>query len=218
MDQEELSQWFDGVRRWLETAYLSHAEPWRQSGSSGPFDRWRNLRKPVADCIDRSGSFLDIGCANGYLLECCVEWTAQRGLTLDPFGLDISDKLIALARQRLPQWADRFHVGNAHDWQPPRRFDFVRTELVYVPAELERQYVQHLLTHYLSPGGKLLVTNYAEDWANPEQGLMPGSHPTSKLLDRLAELGFAPAAFKDGHDPVKGRRVRVAVLVADQAE
>ena len=216
MDQKALSQWFDNTRRVLETAYLSHEDPWRQSGMSGPADRWASLRKPVADCIDRSGSFLDIGCANGYLLECCVQWTSARGLTLDPFGLDISEKLIALARKRLPQWADRFQVGNAYEWQPPRRFDFVRTELVYVPGEHERQYVLHLLANYLNPGGKLLVANYAEDMPNPERGLMPGNHPTRKLLDRLTELGFAPVDCKDGFDPVKGRRVRVAMLVPDR--
>ena len=216
MDHKALSQWFDNTRRVLETAYLSHEEPWRQSGMSGPADRWCSLRKPVADCIDRSGSFLDIGCASGYLLECCVKWTSERGSTLDPFGLDISEKLIALARKKLPQWADRFQVGNAYEWQPPKRFDFVRTELVYVPSEQERQYVLHLLANYLNPGGKLMVANYAEDMPNPEQGLMPGNHPTRKLLDRLAELGFAPVGFKDGYDPVKERRVRVAMLVADR--
>lgn len=214
MDQAALSQWFDNMRRVLETAYISHEEPWRQSGMSGPADRWASLRRPVADCIERSGSFLDIGCANGYLLECCVRWTAHRGLKVDAFGLDISEKLIALARRRLAQWADRFYVANAYLWRPPRRFDYVRTELVYVPAEHERDYVRHLLENYLNPGGTLLVANYSEDMPDPAKGLLPGNHPTRKLLDRLAELGFEPAGFKDGYDPVKGRRVRVAMLVA----
>ena len=178
---------------------------------SGPADRWRNLRKPVADCVERSGSFLDIGCANGYLLECCVQWTAERGIALDPYGVDISARVVALCR-RLPRWADRFSVANAYEWRPPRRFDFVRTELVYVPGDHERRYLLHLLTHYLNPGGRLIVANYAEDMPNPELGLMPGNHPTRNLLDRLAELGFAPSDVKDGYDPVKGRRVRVAVL------
>jgi SAM-dependent methyltransferase len=210
-----LRQWFDNTRRVLETAYLSHDEPWRQSGMSGPADRWISLRRPVADCIDRSGSLLDVGCANGYLLECCMEWVGQRGLRVDPYGLDISARLIELARRRLPRHADHFFVGNAYEWQPPRRFDFVRTELVYVPAEHEREFVRRLLRDYLSPGGKLLVANYAEDMPDPARGLLPGNHPTRKIRDRLAELGFEPIDFKDDHDPVKGRRVRVAVLAED---
>ncbi|MEE8413571.1 MAG: class I SAM-dependent methyltransferase, partial [Dehalococcoidales bacterium] len=138
MKSEELNSWFENIREVLETAYLAAEEPWKQSGMSGPENRWVSLRKPVADCIDKPGSFLDIGCANGYLLECCTRWTAERGIKIDPYGLDISPKLIELARRRLPQFASHFFTGNAFRWLPPRRFDFVRTELIYVPAEYEK--------------------------------------------------------------------------------
>ncbi len=213
MREEELQQWFENVRDALEAAYLSHDEPWRQSGMSGPEERWVSLRRPVADCVDHSGSFLDIGCANGYLLECCLHWTAERGIEIDPYGLDISPRLVGLARQRLPTFADHFFVGNAFEWIPPRRFDFVRTELVYVPAEYERPYLEHILEHYLLPGGKLLIANYVEDYPYPERSIFPESHPTRHILERLAELGFPALPYRDGYDPIKGRRVRIAVLV-----
>ena len=216
MNREELDRWFETTRTVLETAYLSHPEPWRQSGMSGPEERWISLRKPVADCIDRSGSFLDIGCANGYLLECCLQWTAQRGMQIDPYGLDISSRLIALARERLPRFADRLFVGNAFYWTPPLRFDFVRTELVYVPGEFERQYVASLLETYVKPGGSLLIANYGQDLPDPERGLLPGCHPTGEILERLAELGFSAAGHRDGYDPIKGRKVRVAILTKTQ--
>jgi len=209
---KELQAWFDNLRDVLETSYLAHEEPWRQSGMSGPEERWIALRKPVADGIDRSGSFLDIGCANGYLLECCLRWTAERGIHLLPYGVDISPRLVELAKQRLPEVADHFFVANAFLWIPPLRFDFVRTELLYVPAEYEKAYVEHLLRNYLTPGGRLLVANYVEDYPEPGYGGFPGNHPTVRILDRLAELGFRPAGFRDGYDPVKGRKVRVAVL------
>ena len=212
MNREELNRWFERTRTVLETAYLSHQEPWRQSGMSGPEERWVSLRKPVADCIDRPGSFLDIGCANGYLLECCLRWTAQRGMRIKPYGLDISARLITLARKRLPQFADRLFAGNSFYWTPPLRFDFVRTELVYVPGEFERQYVELLLDTYLEPDGRLLIANYAEEHPNPEKGLLPGCHPTRRILERLAELGFTVAGHQDGYDPIKDRKVRVAIL------
>jgi SAM-dependent methyltransferase len=215
MDAAELQAWFERVRDVLESAYLSHEEPWRQSGMSGPEERWIALRKPVADCIDRTGSFLDIGCANGYLLECCLRWAAERGIAIDPYGLDISARLVDLARRRLPRYADHFFVGNAYTWLPGQRFDFVRTELVYVPAEYERQYLDHLLANYLLPGGRLLVANYAEDHPHPEQGLLPGCHPTQHILERLAELGFRGLPYRDGYDAAKGRKVRVAVLARE---
>ena len=73
------------------------------------------------EAIDRDGSFLDVGCANGYLLESIVRWSERR---IEPFGLDFSPRLVELARARLPQWADRIYLGDALEWEPPRRFDF----------------------------------------------------------------------------------------------
>ena len=55
-----LDDWFLSLKKTIEDAYLKHEEPWRQSGMSGPEERWISLRKPVADCIDKPGSFLDI--------------------------------------------------------------------------------------------------------------------------------------------------------------
>lgn len=212
MDQEELDSWFDNVRQVLETAYLSHLEPWRQSGMSGPEERWVALRKPVADCIDRPGYFLDIGCANGYLLECCLKWTAERGIFIEPFGLDLSARLVELARQRLPQFTDYFFTGNGFIWQPYQRDDFVRTELVYVPSEHERAYIVRLIRDFLKPGGRLLVANYMEGHPNPAVGQLPGSYTNRYLLDRLVELDLRPVGYRDGYDPVKDRWVRIAIL------
>jgi SAM-dependent methyltransferase len=181
---------------------------------SGPEERWVSLRKPVADCIDRPGSLLDIGCANGYLLECCLRWTAERGISIEPYGLDISEKLVDLARHRLPRYADNFFVGNALTWVPSGRFDYVRTELVYVPSEYERRYIDFILENYLNPDGKLLVANYGEGLAiqEIERGIITGSHATTDIVERLAELGFDNVDYRDGHDPIKHRKVRIAII------
>jgi len=60
-------------------------------------------------------------------------------LYLNPYGLDISPIFIGLAKKRLPQFADHFFVYNSFYWIPPKKFDYVRTELVYVPGEYEKQ-------------------------------------------------------------------------------
>ncbi len=160
MDKNELSFWFSSLKETLETAYLQHPEPWRQSGFRGPEGRWVRVRKPIADCVEKSGTFLDIGCANGYLLECLIKWTAERRLSIIPYGLDLSRKLVELAKKRLSEYRDNMYVGNGLNWNNPRRFDYVRTELIYVPEPLQKAYVERKMNNYLEDGGKLLVTEY----------------------------------------------------------
>jgi SAM-dependent methyltransferase len=160
MDQTAQQQWFLSFKKELEDAYLQHDEPWKQSGFSGPEERWVACRKPITDCIDKSGSFLDIGCANGYLLECTLKWTAERNITITPYGLDLSEKLVELARQRLPQYKNNIYIGNGWAWQNPIRFNYVRTEVVYVPDELQRKYIKRIIDTYLADEGALLLAEY----------------------------------------------------------
>jgi SAM-dependent methyltransferase len=164
MEPHERDAWFAATKTLLETAYLAGVDPWQQSGfglrNPRTYERWEAVRRPVADAMDRDGTFLDVGCANGFLLECVLRWTGEQGLRIDPFGLDLSEKLVALARIRLPEHARQLYVGNAWDWMPPRRFDYVRTELVYVPESLQGAYVERLLADYLVPGGRLLAAQY----------------------------------------------------------
>ncbi|UCH42549.1 MAG: hypothetical protein JSW16_06995, partial [Dehalococcoidales bacterium] len=125
MNETQQQQWFLSLQKELEEAYLQHDEPWKQSGFSGPEERWVKCRKPIADCIEKSGSFLDIGCANGYLLECIIKWTAERNLSITPYGLDLSEKLTELAKQRLPEYRQNIFTGNGWLWDNPVRFDYV---------------------------------------------------------------------------------------------
>ena len=163
-NNEELRKWFDANKHVLETAYLAGTQPWQQSGVGLRTLRtamdWEVLRRPITDCIISSGSFLDVGCANGYLLECILRWTQERGLQVTPYGLDFSEKLVEVARQRLLHYADHMFVGNAWDWIPPQTFDYVNTTLDYVPEGLQEAFVHRLLNYYVRPDGRLLVSEY----------------------------------------------------------
>jgi SAM-dependent methyltransferase len=110
------AQWFDEMAAIFEAAYLAGDNPRAQSGFGGDEARWESARGPIADAIDRDGTFLDIGCASGHLLETLVGWTPHG---IEPYGLDFAPALAELARQRLPQWADRIFVGDALTWEPP---------------------------------------------------------------------------------------------------
>jgi SAM-dependent methyltransferase len=200
MKSSELAKWFENLTTLLESAYLQTSEPWKQSGFAGPQERWERLRQPISECIDESGSLLDIGCANGYLLECLQKWT--RINHLDLYGLDISSKLVDLAKTRLPLLQNRIFTGNAWDWQPPLKFNYVRTELVYVPDELRKEYLQRLMANYLSEYGKVLVCQYRST---------NGPH-LPWINEKLREWGYDIINQKSGFD--KGLELTRVLVVA----
>ena len=204
MTDEELSRWFAANKAVLESAFRAGREPWQQSGfglhTPRTYQVWAACRRPIADCVDRSGTFLDIGSANGYLLECVCRWVAERSLTVDPFGLDVSEQHVALAQNRLPVHAERFDVGNAWDWRPLRTYDYVRTDLIYVPDELQQALVDRLLAQFVGAGGRLLVAEY---YSNRDARPLTVEH-------RLAAMGHTVQAVTHGFwDGVEMTRVAV---------
>jgi len=153
----------DGARL-LENAYLSAGDVFGGSGwrigVGGIMEDWELARRVISEAIDRDGTFLDACCANGLLPETMQRWCAERGHKIEPYGLDISSKLIEAARERLPQWSERFFVGNALTWQPPRRFDFVYTLLDVVPERRRADLLHHLLDELVAAGGQLILGQY----------------------------------------------------------
>jgi SAM-dependent methyltransferase len=155
--------WHAAVARIVVPAYLGAGTPWEQSGKSADLGSWERGRRPIMAAVDRDGTFLDVGCANGFLMESVREWGGEDGYDIEPYGLEISPDLAALARRRLPHWADRIFVGNAREWIPPRRFHFVRTGLDYAPPPRRRDLVEHLLENVVAPGGRLIVGVFNEE-------------------------------------------------------
>jgi SAM-dependent methyltransferase len=166
IDQPE---WHRRVGAIIGPAYLAATDPRGQSGSSNTPAEWDAARRFIFAAIDRDGAFLDVGCANGHLMECAARWLAEDGYRIEPYGLEILPELAALARRRLPEWAARIFVGNAIEWVPPQRFDFVRTGLEYVPNRLRPQLVRHLLEAMVAPGGRLVIGAHTELRDTPPQ-------------------------------------------------
>ena len=160
MDAAALQHWFEEQKLTLEREYSRHDDPVRQSGFGGGAERWRAERAPILDAVDADGDLLDVGCANGYLLESLVTWARERGRAIVPHGVDFSEKFIELAERRLPQQAAHFRVANAWDWTPPRKFRFVYALLDAVPREHMGEYANRLLERCVEPGGRLIVGHY----------------------------------------------------------
>lgn len=95
---------------------------------SGNFEKWKQRRKFIAQAINRDGTILDIGCANGYLLKCLQEWSSHK---LIPYGIDINRGLIKQAKELFPSQADNFTVMRVHHLSHlpecglPAKFDFI---------------------------------------------------------------------------------------------
>jgi SAM-dependent methyltransferase len=178
--------------RALEDAYLASDDPIRQSGFGGGPERWRAEREPILDAIDGDGDLLDIGCANGYLLECLVAWGAERGLRITPHGLDLGERLVAEARRRMPEFAANFHAGNAWDWQPERRYRYVYTLHDCVPPELLGEYVRRLLERVVEPRGRLIVGAY---------GSRSRGTPPLPVAEVLESFGLRVTGRAMGGDP-----------------
>jgi len=197
-----VDEWHAQIEEVIGDAYLSHSEPWRQSGKSGDEADWRWSRELILDACPGDCDFLDIGCANGYLMECIQRWGRERGLRVEPHGLDISWRLASLARRRLPSWADRIYEGNAMSWAPPRRFDVVHSGLDYVPPARRRDLVEHLLKNVVAAHGRLVL--------RPER-MRPGE-PTP--ADELEAIGFRPDGVLQARHPRTGELRSTAWLAA----
>jgi SAM-dependent methyltransferase len=152
--------------------YLRASTPQGGSGYSGNDSEWRAARAGLAFALDgldvdlgRSGqplSFLDVGCANGHLPASFVTWGAERNLTVDPYGVDLSAALVQRAKELHPQWTDHFWTGDMLTWRHPtgRRFDLVHVLLDVLPTDKYGEAVVNCLELVTTGGGRLLISVY----------------------------------------------------------
>jgi SAM-dependent methyltransferase len=203
-------EYYERIRALLEDAYVSADERgdiFGGSGSSGNMTSWEGKRRVIARAFDRAGSWLDVGCANGLLMETLAAWVAESGHRIEPYGLELSERIAERARKRLPHWATRIWDGNVMKFEPPIRFDYVTTLTDVVPIQSRGALLTRLAHLYLKPGGRLVLSCYR-----------PGAFVFGKPAleaESAAEIlraeGFQPIGEAEVRDPVTGTaKVRVA--------
>ena len=180
LDNLEISKddWYELNKIYFTKLYLASDNPRGQSGHGGNEEHYRFAHLPIIECFYKNGTFIDVGCANGHLMEMIYIWAAAIGFEIEMYGLDISEGLLELAKKRLPQWKDRFYLGNAFFWKPEQKFDYIHIGgLGGVPIDDERIFFDYLLENYLADGGRLILGPY---WQS-EQDSRSGS--VGRLLD-----------------------------------
>lgn len=210
--------YYQRVRALLEDSYVAadeRGDVFGGSGSSGDMAKWEAKRRVIASAFDRSGTWLDIGCANGLLMETLAAWVAEKGHRVEPYGLDLSGRIAERARIRLPHWAARIWAGNVMEFEPPVRLDFVTALADSVPIERRSALVSRLARFYLKPGGRLILSCYA-----PGPFLLgKRALEAESAAEILRAAGYAPIGEAEVRDSLTAAaKVRVAWTdVADQS-
>ncbi len=132
--------------------------------------------------MDRDGSWLDVGCANGFLLatfRCGAPSVASRSSRTGSNSFLASAEMARALHQGL---AERIWTGSVMHWSPPRRFTYVTALEDQVPPTRLGDLVARLVDVYLEPGGRLIISAYANNDAAPRD-----------LFDELAACGHQPS-------------------------
>jgi hypothetical protein len=185
MDQQE-EAYYKETLRLLEDVYVSADERGDVAGGSGSssgLGRWEAKRRLIADAFDHDGTWLDAGCANGLLMETLHAWAAEKGVCIEPYGLELSHRIAHRARLRLPHWAERIRTGNIMEWSPPMRFDYVTLLPEYVPEQRFAAMLTRVQEEFLNPHGRVIVSCYFG--GRPE-----GAPPLIPASELLARYGF----------------------------
>jgi SAM-dependent methyltransferase len=153
------------------------------------YEDWEKTRRFIADAIDRDGSILDYGCANGFLLRSLQEWS---GHELVPYGFDIDPKGIEEARGLFPEQKEHFisPEDRRRGADLPKEFDFVYWN-VWDNWEFDKQEGLELLEKLeaeTKKGGRLILGFYGSKEANLTK------------IAQLEKLGYVPNRTLESQD------------------
>lgn len=132
----------------------------------GTFEAWEKRKSFIAEATHKNGTFLDIGCGNGFLLRCLQEWSEQQ---ITPFGIDISSQFVTKAKHLFPHQSENFIVldaGRINEIQLylPTAFDYVYFSSNWINRSIDKEdanFIRRLQRH-VKPDGRLIIAFYNE--------------------------------------------------------
>lgn len=136
----------------------------------GSQEEWEHQRRWIADAIDRDGTILDIGCANGYLLKSLEQWSDHE---LEPFGVDVDDRSIKAFKELFPDKEANFALLSDESAKDdfPSEFDLVYWN-VWDDSDFDQENAKNILKkaqELTSAGGRIILGFYHPDRAENER-------------------------------------------------
>ena len=142
---------------------------------TGTFEAWQKRKTFISKAIDKNGSFLDVGCGNGFLLRCLQEWSAYN---IDPFGIDINENYITQAKQLFTSCSDHFEDLDIASIEAiykvlPASYDFVYYSRDWTAGDIgirDKDLIEKLIKLTKS-GGRTIVGFYGEDQVRNQKSI-----------------------------------------------
>lgn len=137
-------------------------------GDGATFESWTRQRRFIADAINRPGTLLDIGCANGLLLRCLLEWSRFQ---LVPYGIDADQRCVEGCHQLFPECPHHFAHLSISNLQRltetglPPFYDFVYWN-VWDDFDFSEQWQQGIIESVfrtVAASGRLVLGFYDEE-------------------------------------------------------
>ena len=134
----------------IAKSYDELAERWQDNA----FPRHNGIQQHerAIAFLKEKGYALDIGCGSSGRI---IELLTSHGFAVE--GLDISERMLALAQQRHPNIT--FHHADIRNWNFPRAYDLISAwdSIWHVPLA-EQAPVMTKILHGLTPGGVCIFT------------------------------------------------------------
>ncbi|OYW73127.1 MAG: SAM-dependent methyltransferase [Verrucomicrobia bacterium 12-59-8] len=151
-------------------------EPHIQMNGIAPFERALRFAS--------SGHALDIGCGSSARF---LDLLRKHGFAAE--GLDVSERMVALARQNRPEFT--FHHADISVWELPRSYDFISAwdSIWHLPMAAQEPVLRKICAG-LAPGGVFIFTTGGRD--GPEEksdsSMGPPVHYSVLGIPRTLEL------------------------------